>query len=76
MDSRTCPLCTTPMLATAVNLAQLVALPSQSRFSLRKLSRVVPARRKERVRTRERKTERKKGEKRERVRKNGGRQYR
>jgi hypothetical protein len=42
MDSRTCPLCTTPILATAVNFAQLVAFPSHSRFSLKKLSLVVP----------------------------------
>ena len=42
MDSCTCPLCTTPMEPTVLNLAQFFALPSHSRFSRRKVSRVVP----------------------------------
>jgi len=42
IDSCTCPLCTTPIEPTVLNLAQFFALPSHSRFSRRKVSRVVP----------------------------------
>ena len=37
-----CPLWITPRPAVALNFDQLVALDSQSRFSLRKVSTVVP----------------------------------